>query len=81
MTNRIDKILLRLSDEERDKLKSLFVRIQNHDFTHLDMRKLKGHENIFRVRLGKMRVIFRVDATEEIYIIAVERRSDTTYNF
>ena len=73
--------MLRLSDEERDKLKSLFVRIQNHDFTHLDMRKLKGHENIFRVRLGKMRVIFRVDATEEIYIIAVERRSDTTYNF
>lgn len=45
------------------------------------MRKLKGHENIFRVPLGKMRVIFRVDATEEIYIIAVERRSDTTYNF
>lgn len=81
MIDRIDKALSKLSDDERVKLRRLFMRIQSHEFTHLDIRKLKGRDDIFRVRAGKLRIIFRISENQEIYIIALERRSDTTYNF
>lgn len=80
MTSKIDKVLLKLSEEERAKLKQVLTRIWNHDIVNLDLKKLKGHDDIFRVRVGKMRIIFRRDEDEQIYIIAVERRSESTYN-
>lgn len=45
----------------------------------LDVKKLKGYKNIFRVRKGTVRIIFRV-TNNQIYILAIERRYDTTYN-
>ena len=43
------------------------------------MKKLKGYENIFRVRKGKLIIIFSKEKGD-IFILAIERRRDTTYN-
>ena len=43
-----------------------------------DIKKLKGQKDIYRVRKGDMRIIF-VKTDFETYILAVERRTDTTY--
>lgn len=79
MTDRVEKELRKLSSLERKKLEEILSAIQGRKFGHLQIKKLKGHENIYRIRKGDMRIIFHKDE-KNIFILAVERRSDTTYN-
>lgn len=78
--DQIDKALSRLSDKEKSKIREALLMIQERNFTGLDIKKLKGQQAIFRVRAGKYRIIFRLTAEKDIYILALEKRSDTTYN-
>lgn len=48
-------------------------------FDDLDVKKLKGKINIFRVRKGKFRIIYHI-MKNSISIISLEKRSDHTYN-
>ncbi|MBI5254578.1 hypothetical protein HY932_02245 [Candidatus Falkowbacteria bacterium] len=77
--DKIAKALKKLSPKERSELKKILEKINRSDFLNLDILKLKGKNDIYRVRKGTIRVIFnKTDAT--IKILTVERRSDTTYN-
>ncbi len=74
----IEKALRKLSDKERTMTRALLHRIQAGSFSGLDLKKLKGRDDIYRVRRGKFRIIFR-KAGDRIFILTFERRSDTTY--
>jgi len=76
--HRIKKALKKLSSDEHRKLKLILLNIQNKDFQYLDIKKLRNRDDIYRVRKGKIRIIFRY-VNDSIYILSVERRSDTTY--
>lgn len=54
-------------------------RISMNDLKGLDVRKLKDRDNAFRVRKGDFRIIFRTNNQGINVIIAVERRSESTY--
>lgn len=75
--DRIEKALGKLTGEEREKLKEVLIKIKLGNFKNLDLKKLKGRENIFRARQGEMRIIFS-KKENTIRISALERRSDTT---
>ena len=77
--DRIEKALKRLSNKERQKLKDILVQINNSNFQNLDFKKLKGRTDIYRVRKGGIRVIFRKTKNNSIKILAIERRSSKTY--
>lgn len=76
----IEKALSKLTENGRRKLKDLLERIRSGDFRDLDLKKLKGRDDVYRVRKGTFRVIFR-KTSSGIKVLALERRSDTTYNF
>lgn len=76
--DKIQKELAKLTPKEREHLKEILRRIQAGDLKGLDIKKLKAREDIFRVRKGSMRVIYRV-VSKEIFVLAVERRSEKTY--
>ena len=77
--DKIKKALERLTPKEREKTKSILIEIKNRRFKNLDVKKLKGREDIFRVRKGQVRIVYRVDGREGIFILTIERRNDTTY--
>lgn len=79
--DKIAKALEKFNTDERNKIKAILLKINSGVFTGLDIKKLKGHDNIFRVRKGKIRIIYRINQNNNIYILTVERRSDKTYNF
>lgn len=79
--DKIEKALQRLRPAERKKIKDILIRLKNHDFKNLDLKKLKGREDIFRIRQGKIRIIYRVDSKDNIFILALQRRNDATYKF
>lgn len=79
MVDKITKALNKFSPDERALVKKILAALKNNSFSGLDLKKLKGHENIFRIRKGKIRIIYRVQS-EQIYLLAVEKRNDNTYN-
>jgi len=78
MTDRITKSLDKMSVKERKRLEAVMKLIELGRLDGMDIKKLKGQKDIYRVRKGDMRIIF-VKTDFETYILAVERRTDTTY--
>ncbi len=77
---KVSKALGRLTVKEREKVKEILVRLKNGQSGGLDLKKLKGREDIFRIRKGKLRIIYRIDKNSSIFILTIERRNDKTYN-
>jgi len=78
MADKIDKQIEKLSDQEQQWVKKIFQKLKSGDTKHLDIKKLKGRDDIFRVRKGDVRVIYR-RAEDSIFILTVERRNEDTY--
>ena len=79
--DKVDKILSRISVKEKVSIKAILNRIQSGNFKGLDIKKLKGRQDIFRVRKGKIRIIYRLNTKRKIYILTIERRSEKIYKF
>jgi mRNA-degrading endonuclease RelE of RelBE toxin-antitoxin system len=78
MVDKIDKALAKLSEKERLSMQTILRDIQSGHTSHLDIKKLQGRDDVYRIRKGKMRIIFQ-KKDSGIHILAVEKRSDTTY--
>lgn len=76
----IDKLLSKFRKEEREKIELLIKAVVSLDWRNLNIKKLKGYQNIFRVRKGKIRIIFSKNK-KDIFILAIERRKEDTYKF
>ena len=76
---RIKKFLLKLSKNERSKIFIAVEKITLNKIEGLDTKKLKGYRDIYRVRVGSIRIIFQVFNSEN-RILEISRRSDSTYN-
>ncbi len=80
----VSKFLKKLDYKRRQEIEELLLLIKQRRFAHLDIKKLKGSNDIFRVRKGRMRIIFsvkkgRTPKDPEVYIVSIDFRSDTTY--
>jgi mRNA-degrading endonuclease RelE of RelBE toxin-antitoxin system len=76
--HKIDTFLARLSVEIREKVLSIVERIQERNLSGLDVRKLKGSPDIYRVLLGKLRVKFVMNESE-IRILSTDNCGENTY--
>ncbi len=77
--DKIEKALQKLSDKERALIKSMLEKLQSNKVQGLNIAKLKGYSDIYRLRKGKLRIIFRT-RDGIIYLLKIDRRSDATYN-
>jgi len=76
--HKIDKFLARLDANRRQKVLYIVGRIKKGDFSGLDMRKLQGSSDIYRVRIGKVRIKFVMNASG-IRIFNIDNRGENTY--
>ena len=76
----IKKLLSKFNKEEREFIQFLIEKITSLNWQGLDVKKLKGYQDIFRIRKGKIRIIFSKDQ-KEISIITIVCRSENTYKF
>jgi len=79
--DKIQKALARLSQTEKDNIKRILSDLNSGQMTGYDLKKLKGRDDIYRIRKGKLRIIYRVSKDKQIYLLSIERRTDNTYNF
>lgn len=57
--DKIDKFIRKLSQLQRAQVVFIIERIRDSDISGLDVKKLQGRENEFRVRKGEIRIIFK----------------------
>ena len=79
--DKIEKAIQKLSKKEHLCIRDIIGRVVLKDTVGLNIKKLKNKDNIFRVRKGDLRVIYQIDKSGEIIIIAVDRRNEDTYKF
>ena len=72
------KFLEKLSRHEQKEMIDLLELIFLGKTKDLDIKKLTGYKDIYRVRYGKIRVIFRRQDSD-ISILEISRRSEKTY--
>jgi len=69
---RVHKFLKELKDENlKNKIKDAITKLEDYPLVlrEMDIEKIKGLKRVFRIRIGKYRVIFFVDKTERtIYV-------------
>ena len=76
----IEKFLKRLNRKELAGIKRVLLLIYKREWSNLDIKSLRGHKNIFRVRFQRFRIIFQ-EVEGKILVIFIDRRDDNTYNF
>jgi mRNA-degrading endonuclease RelE of RelBE toxin-antitoxin system len=76
---RIQKFPEKLTTKERVTIDRIIERIIALDLDGLDLKKLKGYADIYRIRKGDVRVIFSIQG-KKVAILEIGRKNDTTYN-
>lgn len=78
MVDQIHKNMEKFSDKERKLAIHLYTLIVENKLENLDVKKLKGHTNIFRVRKSRFRIIFSRQRNKNT-VTHFDYRNDKTY--
>lgn len=60
-------------------MKEILTKLLSGTLKGLDIKKLKGRNDIFRVRKGDLRIVYRQEG-KRIFVLLIERRSEGTYD-
>lgn len=76
--DKIEKTLRKLNAGEKSRIKRVLTKLSTGEFKDLNIKKLKGREDIFRVKSGNIRIIYRFQGGN-IFILSIDRRRENTY--
>ncbi len=74
----IEKFLDKLISRERLRVTSCIEDIIRGQTDNLDVKRLRGKMELFRVRVGKIRIIYKRVGTSRV-IVKVSWKNDNTY--
>jgi len=78
MADKVTKFLRKLNEAELLRVKSIIALILAEEVGGLNVKKLSGHADLYRVRVGRIRIIFRVGERGN-QVVQVAFRDDQTY--
>jgi len=78
MADKIAKLLAKLPPKQLAIIKAVLEQILNGNYDGLDIKMLKGQKDIFRVRVGNYRIIFKI-VDKQPRVLAIAQRNEKTY--
>lgn len=79
MTDKITKLLNKLPPKQLRIILSVLQQIASNDMKSLDVKTLKGYPDLYRVRVGDYRIIFKLQADKKPRVIYIAKRNEKTY--
>lgn len=76
---KLEQELRKLSKKELQQLDAVLEKLQQGKFDTLHVKKLKGAEDLYRVRIGTIRITYSITKSGEMRLHAVRKRSEKTY--
>ena len=62
MSDNVTKFVRKLTPKQREVIEELLLRVKSGDLAGLDVKKMKGEGGLYRVRKGKVRLVFEKDS-------------------
>lgn len=78
--DKIEKFLALLSKNERGVLSAILSDIQSGKLKGYDIKSLKGYKGFFRLRKGKVRVVFVKTESGNNVVVNIASRKDVYKN-
>jgi mRNA-degrading endonuclease RelE of RelBE toxin-antitoxin system len=78
MSDKILKFLRKLSIKERDQVELAIMRLRAGDVEGLNIKRLVGMDDTFRLRAGRIRVVYTGQGLD-VRVIKIAFRDDATY--
>lgn len=75
---KIEKLLKKISREDRERLLKIIERLLNKNKKGLQIKKVKDTD-FFRLRSGRFRIIFHYDKSDNVIIDSIQLRDGNTY--
>jgi len=77
INRRVEKEYSKLPKANRQKVLEFLVAIENSPFPdNFDIKKIKGADNTFRLRIGDFRLFYKILWNEKVILVTkLERRS------
>ncbi len=70
LTSKAVRSFKNLPEEQKERCGEIFDELQNSFAPiRLDVKKLTGHENTYRIRSGSWRIIYKYDNQEKLILI------------
>lgn len=79
MVDQVTKALRKLNNKERMAIDKILKMVKSGEVKTLDAKRLKRNPSVYRVRKGDIRILYQISKGRRVKILAVERRSYTTY--
>lgn len=77
--DKIAKVLQKFSAKERERIKTVLEKLMAVELKGLDIKKLKDRDDVFRLRTGDLRIIYRKNFHGNISVLVISRRNEKTY--
>lgn len=79
MVDRLTKELRKLSRQELKRVLAALEKLERGEVDTLQVKALKGRDALYRVRVGRLRIVYRMADDGEILLLAVRWRDEQTY--
>ncbi|HCM52328.1 TPA: hypothetical protein DIS56_04375 [Candidatus Saccharibacteria bacterium] len=76
--NKVEKLLQKLDPKTRARVEQALLHLANNRLEELDIKKIKGTNDIFRIRVGRHRIVIR-QVDQKFNLITIAKRDEKTY--
>ena len=76
MTDKIEKFIKKLDSQTKERLFKKIEEILKDTFSQRKLKKLKGSEDLFRIRIGDIRIIIKISKDKLPEIVNIDYRKD-----
>lgn len=76
--DKVSKAIQKINSKDALKIADVLELLLENKVESLDIKKLKGHTDIFRIRVQNYRIIFKRDK-DTIQILYIGKRNEKTY--
>lgn len=76
MPDKITKFINALDKKTRARLKKKMLELKMNPYQMKDIKKLQGGADIYRLRLGKIRIVYKILENQSMEIIDIDYRGN-----
>jgi len=76
MPDRIAKFIESLNAKPRKQLKKKLENLKKSPYSMQGVKKLEGMENLYRLRMGKIRIIYKITQEDNIEVVDIDYRGN-----
>jgi mRNA-degrading endonuclease RelE of RelBE toxin-antitoxin system len=76
--DKLAKEMRKISNNDLTRVYAVLEKIKHGNIDSLQIKLLQGHQNTYRVRVGRIRVMYTADKNGSMHLLAVRQRNEKT---